>query len=598
MSKRAPRNSPSRQRPRHETLLLGTTLLAVVRSSAAQFTTPVTLEGRVVLRVADGIDAAPVYYWPLLQDDGQMVSLAWGNVTGKPPTGIKPWMRLQVQGFTRQASGPRVSAAGAGNGTPGPVVLVVDGVTVLDQAVAKAATKTAALLQQNIKVMILMHDFSECDPDGGAFYTEAEVQKWFFEETSGGALSVESQLRACTYGAIQLDPTYHKVVIVKIPQDKCNFWDAASKQGYVSNDCPYGYAVDLLYEQVEIAAAQQGHDLRSYKNRWHVLSKGQSQGDNCWYSGLADFACAFDDATAPGRPCRLLVAPGKAADELPHLWLHEAGHLFGLGHAGAGGNEFADESCMMGGWGDWPHNRCYNLPHAVTLGIAQPTAVQESNLVGRWKQFSLRAADATNTGGLQIRTATKAADQPPSNDAYIDAYLSYRRKGQLYPDFKNGGGKVAGSGDTDLMEQYNGVLLHLYPDPRAGAGDRTSLEGRALTGGVISDPLSGLVVRVLAQAGDAVQVNVCRRSEANAGGWATEDACGNGLDDDCDGVFDGGCPGASVAVCGDSVCSAGETRRTCFADCCKPQGKRCRKHGVCCSRTCKKRKGKKKGKCL
>lgn len=458
--------------------------------------------GTTTLTVFEDFLNAPTHNWYMTTEEGITYNLQWNSVGGSAPIDMRPNARIEVEteenkimeNIMMQPQQPEY-------------ILKVSNYTILNSDNSNT-TQASVLPVGNIKPnyirsIVLIHDFSACTPwnpsSGGAWWKTSDVYDFLYQNKK--QVSLESQMRACSHGGFRFANTFKKVVVVKVPSHKCqgsivDIWGI--KREYSWNDCPKADDMQYYLNEMERIAIEQVGQLSKYQYRWHLISKSQARGPNCVWAGLATVGCG---ERGPDRDhvCRSMIWPGYANEIF--LWQHEVGHNLGLYHAGALGMEYADESCSMGGWGQQPFERCYNLPHATQLGWTKPRSVHHSSLVGKKTMFTITAADILNTSGLEIKTKIKAAQQNPEQNRVITVYLSYRTR-SLYSNLKkdaSGKTKLPFGGDLGLDDQYIGLLLHLNPDPRPQAGERSSLEGRvpARVGQSITDTYTGMAFRVV-----------------------------------------------------------------------------------------------------
>ncbi|KAJ9510718.1 hypothetical protein QJQ45_027657 [Haematococcus lacustris] len=275
--------------------------------------------------------------------------------------------------------------------------------------------------------------------------------------------------------------------------------------------------------------------------------------------------------------------------ELSLLWLymHEVGHNYVLGHSntlrGAPTTTRPDvdpNACSHCDWssamGYCCQRRCFNAPHAWQMGWSQAVDAIDSRTLtpGTTRIYSLPSQLSARRSFLSVTTdwavpsLTPPSPAPPAQFTGSGAVRrTSRRLSQLRLDSNSSPSSVGGASqaaptltsphtfwiswrpdtavyDTAMPGYGNGLLIHLF-DP-INQRDDSDTYLMALLQPDTSKPQpvswaelqygSGLVVRLLGvPSNGSATVSVCRPSATSESGAAQ---CGDGLDNDCDGLMD------------------------------------------------------------
>ncbi|EFJ43809.1 hypothetical protein VOLCADRAFT_95959 [Volvox carteri f. nagariensis] len=214
------------------------------------------------------------------------------------------------------------------------------------------------------------------------------------------------------------------------------------------------------------------------------------------------------------------------------LLFHEAGHNMGMAHANVpGGCDLGDQcdfACPMGGAGG-QGVRCLNAPHNWQVGWGRPfLELTDSSLrYGAPMTVAVPQQMSNRDSSIAVALTGMAANQR--------FYISARINTPPY--------------DLPFFKWQNGrpfVLIHSYAGTAAASYARTVVLGKTEVGETFRDSASGLVVTFNRWDGAVyATVTLCRRM------GFTEASCGDGLDDDCDGLpdsLDPDCAGRMAAT--------------------------------------------------
>ncbi|KAG2450776.1 hypothetical protein HYH02_004613 [Chlamydomonas schloesseri] len=280
-------------------------------------------------------------------------------------------------------------------------------------------------------------------------------------------------------------------------------------------------------------------DISRYRHRVVITSPRKADwmtaGDpDCLWSGMGVLGPAYNAAGEQNTDATAVYSEGVfsyawvSGDHWnrPQGWLHELGHNYYLHHATSlgCGSAYCDDSCTMG-YCCTP--RCFNAPHNWQVGWDDPTA-----RLGGWDLPPGLPARYTLASGLgrnapPPRGRSGAVLRVDAAWAGVDdggvgttLWVSYRAGKSVYDQLPD--------------ELTDRVSIFWYPgtDPNDAT---VTVRLAALAEGEVwrNDTLSLSVTRAAPAAGGAgAQVVVCRYS------GDAEAECGDGLDDDCDGLVD------------------------------------------------------------
>ncbi|KAF8054728.1 Abcb6 [Scenedesmus sp. PABB004] len=287
-------------------------------------------------------------------------------------------------------------------------------------------------------------------------------------------------LRSCSYSAAEFSLALGSRVVAAVVPIPCTGktpWGAA----YDSAACPFTEWSDVANEYVRTVL---GIEWSEYKYKVYVVPPG----DLCAWGGMAGSAAAT--TAAPG----FQAPPGGGAPAYV---------------------AYKDDSGAMG---HCCSTRCFNAPHSFQLGWSRPIDVltKDSLPPGEWRSFTLppRAAAARPRPTCCASRGDWAGEASGHN-----LFLEYRRA----PDYDGG-----------LLGSVRDKVT-LYSTPVGDAMPFTTLEGAVGAHQMLTE--SRLGSRLAVWVGDAgaagAAVRVCRPAAER------EADCGDGRDDDCDGLTDG-----------------------------------------------------------
>jgi hypothetical protein len=205
---------------------------------------------------------------------------------------------------------------------------------------------------------------------------------------------------------------------------------------------------------------------------------------------------------------------GPSAANTIQAYAHELGHNLRLHHSSKGGVEYGDMSSAMG---YCCTTRCYNTANNWQLGWATPVAsITAANLAPGQTQTVTLPLEHTATANLVQIT--------PTWQGGASYWVGYRGSTAGYNGY-----------DVNLESAYaNKVNVYQWDSTTyTYIGFTYHLASLTATAGSTTWTAGSLVVRVNSLIANAAVVAICRPQ------GATETSCGDGLDNDCDGLIDG-----------------------------------------------------------
>ncbi|GBF95823.1 hypothetical protein Rsub_08259 [Raphidocelis subcapitata] len=320
--------------------------------------------------------------------------------------------------------------------------------------------------------------------------------------TRYGGRTVEGMFKGCSFEMAELSKAMGGHLL-RVPVPVPCAGKTPDGAAYNSSECPFNEWSDVANDWVR---KHTDINLDNWPFRVYVVPKGEV----CGWGGMGYVGC-YDD-------CRAWIN-GDLWDE-PTTYFHEISHNFFLNHAGRWGNNGYDD--MSGAMGYCCDVRCHNAPHSHQLGWAGPIRTLHSDNwpAGQWNQYALPAA------AREPRNFVRVWPDWSKRGAKNKLYVQYRRK-ILYdrelPPSKSGFG--------DRVMVYSAAADDPMPFTSWEAGIDEGQQWRETRLG------SGLVVRVSKFRGNvSAEVQLCHWNEER------EASCGDGLDNDCDGLADGDDP--------------------------------------------------------
>ncbi|GFR51934.1 hypothetical protein Agub_g14455 [Astrephomene gubernaculifera] len=289
----------------------------------------------------------------------------------------------------------------------------------------------------------------------------------------------------------------------------------SSGNDFDTHSCGHDNLLKWQY-YLQTVAAEQGITPTDYHHQVMLLPKGfASIVKDCGnIAGTASIGPWFRRSSPNNQwGTGLIWWSGDNFGDLEVLF-HEAGHNLGLAHASVSadcGYEQCDNTCAMGGAGG-QGIRCLNAPHMWQLGWGQPSQQLSDSELGYGKQHALLIPPQHNTPRSSVLLTP--ANMTDNQQLYISARINH-------PPY-----------DLPFEKALSGrpfVLVHLYNGSASVPYQATYLAATVGLGSNYTDAASGVTVYFMSwNAAVGASVTVCRRKDAS------EQACGDDLDDDCD----------------------------------------------------------------
>lgn len=341
--------------------------------------------------------------------------------------------------------------------------------------------------------------------------------------------NIKGFITACSHGTWAFEPHQNLVIPVNIP---CFGTSPRSGRRYNHTLCGSNEIHGWAETAEDYALAVLGVDYRRYSKRWLLLPQV-----NCGWNGLGSVGGVH--AWIKGGHTTII-----------DTYLHEYGHTFGLQHSSVQGSEYGDSSSPMGNCCDTP--RCYNAAQQLQLewtGLLHD--IKTSPTPHRWTYYDLPAL--VNPGRQHV----------------------IRLMGMYYISFRSA---IPGTYDSGVRSTYiNKLNVHIF---RADYGNMTQLEALISPGNIwriadmrIAIRHVNLTINTWTAAPMSTRVGFCAYPTS-----FFEDNCVDGLDNDCDGLFDAEDPDCVVTIptsyatikpcCNnDGVCDFCEFAWNCGGDC-------------------------------
>lgn len=243
-----------------------------------------------------------------------------------------------------------------------------------------------------------------------------------------------------------------------------------------------------------------GIPVDEYRHRLFMMPKGIA----CEWAGLGMLGC--------GPYCYSWYNGDYGIQH--SVLLHELGHNFGLMHSASPSDEYGDGSCAMG---RCCTRRCFNSPQAWILGLTEPLAVLNSTTMRPGVIYTYRLPGHLNNTRNFVKINADWALPPTSH------HVSYRDNTSY---------------DSNLLATYlRKVFIHKFWKNRS-FGMRPILQGILSPKSFFEIRETRIVVTFSGVVDGKAMISVCRKTNAS-------EICGDGIDNDCNGLIDEGCLSAS-----------------------------------------------------
>ncbi|PNH07942.1 Autolysin [Tetrabaena socialis] len=370
-----------------------------------------------------------------------------------------------------------------------------------------------------LRPTFLVYITTLCNSAGEAAASVEDVQNLF---NNNGGKSVASYYDTCSSGQVTVDPSQLKVVgPIRIP---CS-GSVPGVGSFVSTSCDNDNMINW-HSYLDVQARAQGIVPTDYNHKIMILPRGfpngiSGCGASVGSSSVGPWLRTLSAKNNWGTGLVWINGDSFAAGDIEILF-HEMGHNMMMAHAnipgncGSDGNDQCDNTCPMGAAGG-QGIRCLNAAHAWQLG---------------WGQLSREFVDADM--GYGAAQPVQLPAQLSNSQRAVSVTLGSQ------PRFFIAARINAPPYDLPFTKALNDkpfVLVHSYTGTPANQYQRTFLLATLAPGDRYTDAASGLVVAFTAWSdGAGASATLCRRRGSR------EQVCGDGMDDDCDGLDDASDP--------------------------------------------------------
>ncbi|GIL48040.1 hypothetical protein Vafri_4754 [Volvox africanus] len=346
-------------------------------------------------------------------------------------------------------------------------------------------------------------------------HTAASFRSWWVNGPNTTSLNITMQnyFNYCSQGAARMTNDTQFIFEVTLPcKGVLKNGESYNLQTNCSN--PEIYGIMSLAEDY-ITNTLKRYDLNNVRQRIAVLPVGYPY--RCGWAGLANVGCG-------GTRCHVWIAGGNT---YRNIFMHEMGHNLALAHSNVPNQEYGDYTCTMGHGGG-----CFNGPNIWRLnwGTTLPGGDLNGTTLpfGRPRRFVLLDQNKAIESMVRIDpTWTIQGNETVSQftNAVPAYFISFR--------------------STNQIENYgSSVFVHTYQGTQVPGSYISSQFLKRIVAGpnaTVNEYRAalpeGIVVRVESIVPNvSATVIVCRSggpNEAQGG-----NSCGDGLDNDCDGLVD------------------------------------------------------------
>ncbi|KAL6765891.1 Gametolysin peptidase M11-domain-containing protein [Haematococcus lacustris] len=423
----------------------------------------------------------------------------------------------------------------------------------------------------DLSTIFYLMDF--CGLGGGPVASEAAFTAQLFNSST----PLQDYWSTCSLGLAAMTPENTLVVTVRLP---CSGVNPDTGDSWDARVCSSSNLMRIAAFADRQVMSVMGINHHRYRHHILVMPQNMSQ----WMPG-----CTWAGNAVVGFSQPIWSHIWVSGDfwQQQQLYMHEVGHNYVLGHSntlrGAPTTTRPDvdpNACSHCDWssamGYCCQRRCFNAPHAWQMGWSQAVDAIDSRTLtpGTTRIYSLPSQLSARRSFLSVTTdwavpsLTPPSPAPPAQFTGSGAVRrTSRRLSQLRLDSNSSPSSVGGASqaaptltsphtfwiswrpdtavyDTAMPGYGNGLLIHLF-DP-INQRDDSDTYLMALLQPDTSKPQpvswaelqygSGLVVRLLGvPSNGSATVSVCRPSATSESGAAQ---CGDGLDNDCDGLMD------------------------------------------------------------
>ncbi|KAG2447471.1 hypothetical protein HYH02_007399 [Chlamydomonas schloesseri] len=402
-----------------------------------------------------------------------------------------------------------------------------DGPTGAARAAAAAAVLSNTRVVRDMPVLYMVVGMCGFGPS----ISVADLESVLFAGPNNRGPTVEAYYAECSRGKTAMNRGNSLVVgPLQLP---CAFNSTAYR--FSTSTCTYRDYWGWHTWAQQYAASALGVDLARYRHRVLVMPRGFMYEAGCGWTGLGTLGPVDKGPDGTQYVSSMTWIQGESSSSAM-AYMHELGHNLYIHHANdSSGCEYCDYSSLMGGCCAL---RCFNAPNNWQLGWGQPLAVLNAATWPRhtWLYFDLPAQHTADAHMIWI--------QP-------DWLPEGRRDGVGGPGSGSGSGSAAagatsfpvsyfisyrinsGRYDWDMPEEYlYATSIYFYDGATQTSVRRTRHLQAVFTGETYSNATEGWMLRQLSHGVMGGRVGLCRFSEV------TEKSCGDGQDNDCDGLID------------------------------------------------------------
>ncbi|GLI65344.1 hypothetical protein VaNZ11_008893, partial [Volvox africanus] len=344
----------------------------------------------------------------------------------------------------------------------------------------------------------------------------------YFNGTGPVQRNMSGYYTSCSYGQVRA-PTVRVMGPVEVP---CNgsvdhlLFTYPGGNNFSTSTCR-GFNVEKWQYYLQNWAKSEGVESNQFTHQVMIVPMGFTLAtpDCNGFIGVSTYGARLLGTVGNPFGTGFIWLSGNAFSRL-EFWLHEAGHNLGLAHAdtvkGCSTDDQCDWTCTMGavsGQGI----RCFNAPHNWQLGWGSAVRqLTEADLrIGKYLPLVVPPQSSGPASAVMLVMLSGAT---ANQRFYVSARMNT-------PPF-----------DLPFLASQNQkvfLLVHTYSGTETMAISRTELQAQLAVGETYSHNITGLTVwfsRWLE--GQGALTSFCRRI------GATEQVCGDGIDDDCDFLAD------------------------------------------------------------